>query len=103
MAFGVYVWNLNSYACAQARQQSRKHLGSSIRDTLDFYRGEPLALITQATVFAAIHIFFNVLVVSFLLMQPLQGVAFGTTVYGKSHAFSYADGCVPYSSDYRNY
>lgn len=103
IALGVYLWHLNSHAYAHAKEKMGKHLGSSIRDTFAFYRREPLILITQATVLSAIHIALNAIIVSWLLLQPLQGLAFGTTRYDKFHAFSYADGCVPYSSDYRKF
>lgn len=103
IALGVYLWHLNSHAYAHAKEKTGKHLGSSIRDTFAFYRREPLILITQATVLSAIHIALNALIVSLLLLQPLQGLAFGTTRYDKFHAFTYADGCVPYKSEFRKF
>jgi hypothetical protein len=103
IAVGAYLWHLNSSAYEQAKEKLGKKLGSSILDTLDFYRGEPLALITQATAFAGIHIFFNALVLSMILLQPLQGLAFGTTNYDRFHTSTYAEGCVPYGSSYQKY
>jgi hypothetical protein len=100
IAVGAYLLHLNSNAYSHAKEKIGKNLGLSIRDTLDYYRGEPLTLITQATVFACIHIFFNALIVSAILLQPLQGLAFGTTNYDKFHLTTYADGCVPYNSDH---
>ncbi len=100
IALGAYAWHLNSSAYAHAKEKAGKNLGSSIRDTVDFYRKEPLVLATQATVFAGVHIFFNALIVSVILLQPLQGLAFGTTNYDRFHTAAYADGCIPYSSDH---
>ena len=100
VAFGAYLWHLNSSAQAQAKEKLGKNLGPSIRDTLEFYREEPLVLITQATTFAGIHILLNALIVSFILLQPLQGLAFGTTNYDRMHTNTYAAGCVPYGGEY---
>lgn len=99
-ALGAYAWHLNSSAHAHATEKAGKSLGSSILDTLEFYRREPLVLATQATAFAGIHIFFNALIVSVILLQALQGLAFGTTNYDRFHTAAYAEGCLPYSSDH---